>query len=170
MSERCPDCMHNRATIGLLAVPDIGQPGKILALLSVFTALGSISVGAFLIWRHQRNVRVPSSHTFAYIYNARSNIMGLPGHALLLSLPPVLLVWSLVAFTFGVITYTLQPVTGASSIDVASAWIVFGVFLVILFGVVAGLYTFSVIWRWQSPTRAARFLTGLLRTRNRRVN
>ncbi|OCH90691.1 hypothetical protein OBBRIDRAFT_754450 [Obba rivulosa] len=153
------------ATMGLLAVPGIGQAGKIFALLSVFTSLGSISVGAFLIWRHQRNLHIPSSHTFAYIHNARSNIMGLPGHALLLGLPPVLLVWSLFGFTVAVIVYTLEPATGAASIDVASAWIVFGIFVVILICVVAGLYTFSVIWKWETRNGVGRAIASLFRGR-----
>ncbi|EMD40642.1 hypothetical protein CERSUDRAFT_111225 [Gelatoporia subvermispora B] len=156
------------ATMGLLAVPGIGQAGNVFALVSVYTSLGSISVGAFLIWRHQRNIHVPSSHTFAYIHNARNNTMGLPGHALLLSLPPVLLVWSLFAFTVGVGAYTLQPITGGSSIDVASAWIVFGAFVIILICVLAGLYTFSIIWKWQT-TNGISGLTRVLRRSARRI-
>lgn len=51
------------ATIGLLAIPGIEQGARTTAIISVFASLGSITVGVFLIWRHQRNSEVASTNT-----------------------------------------------------------------------------------------------------------
>ncbi|PSR71799.1 hypothetical protein PHLCEN_2v12300 [Hermanssonia centrifuga] len=130
------------ATISFLAVPDIAESTKALGIMSVFASLGSIITGIFFAWRHHR--QLPSSHALAYIHNARTSILGLPGHALLLSLPPVFLVWSVLTFAAAVIVYTLQtPVNGAGTT------VIIAFFAVMLFLLVIGLYTFSHIWTWK---------------------
>ncbi|KAI0638317.1 hypothetical protein C8Q77DRAFT_1215149 [Trametes polyzona] len=130
------------ATVGLLTIDDIGEPCRVAAMLSAFAALGSMTVGVFLVWLHQRNTRMPSS--FSYLHNARNNPLGLSGHALLLSLPPVLLVWSIVGFTAATLAYALQDTMRAST------WVILGLFVILFVAVLAGLYTFSTIWHWQS--------------------
>ncbi|KAL7282507.1 hypothetical protein ACG7TL_003978 [Trametes sanguinea] len=144
------------ATVGLLTINDIGETCKGAAMISAFAALGSITVGVFFVWRHQRNARMPAS--FTYLHNARNSALGLSGHALLLSLPPVLLVWSLVAFTVAVVAYAMQEVNQAAT------WVVFAAFVVILLAVMAGVYTFSTIWQWQSNEG---WWAGLFRWRRR---
>ncbi|OCH90690.1 hypothetical protein OBBRIDRAFT_581861 [Obba rivulosa] len=138
------------ATMGMLAVPNVEQTTKVFALISIFASLGSIAIGVFFTWRHQRHEQMPEANTFAYIHNAKNNALGLPGHAILLSLPPVLLVWSLIAFTIAVVAYTLETVTGGAKTDVASTWITVVVFILVCGAVFAGLYTFTIIWKWQS--------------------
>ncbi|KAJ8454448.1 hypothetical protein ONZ51_g13016 [Trametes cubensis] len=130
------------ATVGLLTINDIGETCRVAAILSAFAALGSVTVGVFFVWRHQRNAHMPAS--FTYLHNARYSALGLSGHALLLSLPPVLLVWSLIAFTVAALAYALQDISQAST------WIIFGLFVMMLLAVMAGVYTFSTIWQWQS--------------------
>ncbi|KAI0650607.1 hypothetical protein C8Q79DRAFT_901712, partial [Trametes meyenii] len=130
------------ATVGLLTIDNIGEACRVAAMLSAFAALGSMTVGVFFVWRHQRNARVPSSIT--YLHNARNSALGLSGHAILLSLPPVLLVWSIVAFTAAALAYALQD------ISLASTWVMFGLFMLVFVLVTAGVYTFSTIWHWQS--------------------
>lgn len=71
------------------------------------------------------------------------------GHALLLSLPPVFLVWSIIMFAAAIVAYTVQSIANGMHTDVASTWAVLGVSGLILVGVLAGLYTFSIIWQWQ---------------------
>ncbi|OBZ76187.1 hypothetical protein A0H81_03960 [Grifola frondosa] len=80
----------------------------------------------------------------------RNNPFGLQGHALLLSLPPVLLVWSIIAFTASVTAYTLQNVTGNRITNAASTWTIIALFVVVFISAALGIYTFAVIWRWQS--------------------
>ncbi|KAI0832560.1 hypothetical protein BC628DRAFT_1310168 [Trametes gibbosa] len=130
------------ATVGLLTINDIGEACRVAAMLSAFAALGSMTIGVFFVWRHQRNTRMPSS--FSYLHNARNNALGLSGHALLLSLPPVLLVWSIVGFTAATLAYAMQDAARAST------WVVLGLFVLLLALIMAGLYTFSTIWHWQS--------------------
>jgi len=71
---------------------------------------------------------------------------------MLLSLPPVLLVWAIVAFSAAIIAYALQNADKLSGVEGAPAWIVLATFILILVFVSMGLYTFSIIWKWQSPT------------------
>ncbi|KAL1944290.1 hypothetical protein VTO73DRAFT_3475 [Trametes versicolor] len=130
------------ATVGLLTINDISEATRVAAMLSAFCALGSMTVGVFFVWRHQRNTRMPSS--FSYLHNARNNALGLSGHALLLSLPPVLLVWSIAGFAASTLAYALQDTTRATT------WLLLGLFAVVLGAVMAGVYTFSTIWHWQS--------------------
>ncbi|KAI0722839.1 hypothetical protein C8Q76DRAFT_375824 [Earliella scabrosa] len=134
------------ATVGILTIDDVEDVARVAAMLAVLASLGSITVGVFFVWRHQRNTHMPSS--FTYLHNARNNAFGLSGHAILLSLPPVLLVWSLIAFTVSALAYALQhirPVPGS-----ASSWVVLAIFLVVFAAVMIGVYTFSTIWKWQS--------------------
>ncbi len=88
----------------------------------------------------------PFNPQFTYLHNARNNAFGLSGHAILLSLPPVLLVWSIIAFGAGTLAYTLQDVSPVS----ASAWVILAIFVVVFVATTVGLYTFSMIWSWQS--------------------
>ncbi|KAI0375775.1 hypothetical protein BV20DRAFT_1008565 [Pilatotrama ljubarskyi] len=145
------------ATVGLLTINDIGQASRVAAMLSAFAALGSMTVGVFFVWRHQRNARMPSS--FSYLHNARNNALGLSGHALLLSLPPVLLVWSIVGFAAAALAYALQDTTHAAT------WVMFALFVIVLVAVMAGVYTFSTIWHWQSPKSWRRGLFGSRKSR-----
>lgn len=86
------------------------------------------------------------------MHNAKHNPLGFEGHAMLLSLPPVLLIWAIVAFSAAIIAYALQNVSSLDATQIASAWVVVVSFVVILVFVSMGLYTFSIIWKWQSPT------------------
>ena len=90
------------------------------------------------------------------MHNAQHNPLGFEGHAMLLSLPPVLLVWAIIAFAASILAYVLQDLDG--SVRNATAWVVLGVFMLILVSVSTGLYIFSIIWKWQSPgSRFVRF-------------
>ncbi|KAJ6509911.1 hypothetical protein C8R47DRAFT_1095861 [Mycena vitilis] len=137
------------ATVGLLSVSDILQPAKSAAIVSALASLGSIIVGVVAIWRHQTSTRTADS--FTYMFNAQHNYLGFHGTALILSLPPVLLVWAVVTFTASILAYAMQDATDAT--DSLSAWILFSVFLVFIVLVFAALYTFSALWRFQQRSR-----------------
>ncbi|KAJ7047498.1 hypothetical protein C8F04DRAFT_1059072 [Mycena alexandri] len=142
------------ATVGLLSVSDILQPAKTAAIVSALASLGSIIVGVVAIWRHQASTRTADS--FTYMYNAQHNYLGYHGHAMILSLPPVLLVWAVVTFTAAILAYAMQEVDASDSPDRLSAWMVLSLFLVFLFLVFAALYTFSGLWRFQQRARISR--------------
>ncbi|KAK7061609.1 hypothetical protein R3P38DRAFT_2830473 [Favolaschia claudopus] len=132
------------ATVGFLSVGDIFQPAKTAAIVSTLASLGSIIVAVVAIWRHQASTRTADS--FTYMYNAQHNYLGYHGHAILLSLPPVLLVWAVAAFTVSVLAYAAQDFDASNR---SSVWTVFSLFLVFLFLVFIALYTFSSLWRFQ---------------------
>ncbi|KAJ7086762.1 hypothetical protein C8R44DRAFT_687715 [Mycena epipterygia] len=143
------------ATVGLLSVSDILQPSKTAAIVSALASLGSIIVGVVAIWRHQASTRTADS--FTYMYNAQHNYLGYHGHAMLLSLPPVLLVWAVVTFTGAIVAYAMQDAgKNVDFSDRLSAWIIFSLFLVFLLIVFAALYTFSGLWSFQQRSRIRR--------------
>ncbi|KAJ8697861.1 hypothetical protein PTI98_004632 [Pleurotus ostreatus] len=164
------------ATVGLLAVPGISNAVLVTALVSAFASLGSIILSVVSIWRHQINTQPRNS--FMYMHNINQGPLGLHGHAMFLSLPPVLLIWGIVAFTTSLIVYTLQGLigplreemndgNGATQITSISGWIVLAILVVILVTVLGGLYTFSVIWKFRSPKSRLRALRATLFPKSR---
>ncbi|KAH8988605.1 hypothetical protein EDB92DRAFT_1871486 [Lactarius akahatsu] len=134
------------ATVGLLAVPDIQSISRAAGIASVFSSLGSMITGVFCLWRHQTNVK--QSQSFTYLHNAHQGILGLHGHAMVLSLPPVLLVWGIIAFAVGFIAYTAQGLMGPSDTGKWDAALVaLGISLLMLILVGLGLYAFASMWK-----------------------
>lgn len=140
------------ATVSFLSVSDLDSVSKAVTIVSAFASLGSIIVGTFSIWRHQTNTHRTAA--FSYMHNAQHSPLGFEGHAMLLSLAPVLLVWAIVSFSAAILAYALQHFdnNNLAGIENAPAWIILAVFLLILAFVSMGLYTFSIIWKWQPPT------------------
>lgn len=90
------------------------------------------------------------------MYNAQHHPLGLYGHAMILSLPPVLLVWAIVAFTVSLIGYTMQNISTTDSLSRALAWVVFSVFLVLCLLVMLALYTLATIWSFHPRRKNTR--------------
>jgi len=133
------------ATVGLLSVPDIQATSRAAGIASVFASMGSMITGVFCLWRHQTNVK--QSQSFTYLHNAHHGVFGLHGHAMILSLPPVLLVWGIIAFAIGFNAYTAQGLTGVSGTGRwDAAWVALTVSLLMLIVVALGLYTFARMW------------------------
>lgn len=86
------------------------------------------------------------------MHNAQHGYLGLYGHAMLLSLPPVLLVWAIVTFTMSIVAYTLQGFINLDTLASAPAWTILGIFFVLLVAVIGALYTLSIIWKFQRPS------------------
>lgn len=102
--------------------------------------------------------------------NAQHNYLGFHGHAILLSLPPVLLVWAIIAFTISMISYGVQGITDIDVLERVSAWVSLVVFAVILAAVVLALHTFSIIWSFRHrQVWSWRWLTSMWSWRPRRV-
>ena len=94
------------------------------------------------------------------MHNARHQYLGLHGHAILLSLPPVLLVWAIVAFTVSVTAYTVDSLIQPRHLQSASGWITLSILFVLLVSVAAALYTFSIIWKFQTSSwQVARWIS-----------
>ncbi|KAF8897409.1 hypothetical protein BD779DRAFT_1490637 [Infundibulicybe gibba] len=133
-----------------LALPNLSDGAKLATIISTFASLGSIITGVFSIWRHQANTRTSAS--FAYMHNVEHKSWGLHGHAIVLSLPPVLLVWSIICFTISVVVYAMQNVSNGNPWDRVSAWLILGFFVILLIAVLTALYTFSIIWKFRRRT------------------
>ncbi|KZT65996.1 hypothetical protein DAEQUDRAFT_696245 [Daedalea quercina L-15889] len=146
------------ATVGLLSVSDIGQMARVCSIMAAFASLGSITTGAFFVWRHQRDTHISTTRTFAYMNNAHRNFFGLPGHALFLSLPPVLLVWSLVGLTIAIVAYALQPVTTSEVNDVASTSVTIVIFFLVMVCTGMAIYVFVKMWNWGSRIWKPKFV------------
>ncbi|KAF9263533.1 hypothetical protein L218DRAFT_864859 [Marasmius fiardii PR-910] len=137
-------CYKDRATVGVLAIPEISAGSRAAAIVSAFFALGSLIVSVFSIWRHQANM-LPSD--FTYIRNANRHLLGLQGHAMLLSVPPVLLVWAIITFTLSIVVYTIEGVNNFDVFNRAVTWIALSAFILILVTVTITLHnTFSLVW------------------------
>ena len=86
-------------------------------------------------------------HQFTYLHNAHHGVFGLHGHAMILSLPPVLLVWGIIAFAIGFIAYTAQGLMGVSGTGRwDGAWVALTISLLMLIVVALGLYSFARMW------------------------
>ena len=67
---------------------------------------------------------------------------------MVLSLPPVLLVWSIIAFAVGFIAYTAQDLLGRPGTgEWDAALVALGISLLMLILVGLGLYAFSGMWK-----------------------
>ncbi|KAH9938540.1 uncharacterized protein B0H18DRAFT_18585 [Fomitopsis serialis] len=147
------------ATVGLLSVGDIAQIARVCSIMAAFASLGSIATGVFFVWRHQRDTQISTTRTFAYMNNAHRNTFGLPGHALFLSLPAVLLVWSLIGFTVAIVAYALQPISSDPATDVASTSVTIATFFAVLIFTALAIHVFGRMWRWESRLWTLKLLT-----------
>uniref|UniRef100_A0A0W0FCI4 Uncharacterized protein n=1 Tax=Moniliophthora roreri TaxID=221103 RepID=A0A0W0FCI4_MONRR len=133
------------ATVGMLAVPEISAVSRIAATISAFLSLGSVIVGVFSMWRHQANMQ--PTDAFTYMRNAHQHVLGLHGLAMLLSIPPVLLIWAVITFAVSVVSYTTQGIDEGDVLARSLTWITLGIFFVILGTVMTALHsTFSLVW------------------------
>jgi hypothetical protein len=86
---------------------------------------------------------------------------------MLLSLPPVLLVWAILFFAVGIIAYAVQGISSTDVVDRSAAWVVLFMVFLIFMMVGAGIYTLGIIWKFQSRHS---WLLGVLKSwRNRRA-
>lgn len=87
------------------------------------------------------------------MHNIRHSLLGLYGHAMLLSLPAVLLVWAIVSFAVSMVVYAIHDISAVDPFAKASAWVGLLIFVIVLAAVLAVLYTFSLIWSFQRRDR-----------------
>ncbi|KAG2013491.1 hypothetical protein CC2G_010399 [Coprinopsis cinerea AmutBmut pab1-1] len=159
------------ATVGFLSIEDITEFARLAACVSALASLSSIIIGVFSIWRHQANTSRRQSYT--YMHNIQQSFLGIPGHAIILGLPPSLLVWAIIGFTVAIVGYVVEGATTPDSWRRVAAWLLLVVFVLLLSIVMLALYTFSVIWTFQAPPsfdlkrRFSTFLfTSIFKTRN----
>ncbi|KAF6762362.1 hypothetical protein DFP72DRAFT_878635 [Ephemerocybe angulata] len=128
------------------------------------TSMSSIIIGVFSIWRHQANTS--TKHSYTYMHNVQHSAFGIPGHAILLSLPPTLLVaHAIIGFTVALLAYVAQGATSPDQWGRISTAALLGIFAVLLSAVLLALYTFSIIWTLQRRRRPS-WSCSLFRSKN----
>ncbi|KAF9451631.1 hypothetical protein P691DRAFT_723639 [Macrolepiota fuliginosa MF-IS2] len=145
-----PDLSTYSATIGFLSAPNLPEVTVVLAVASALISLGAIIIGVFSIWTHQ--AKTQKANLYTYLYNAKHSHFGFLGHAIILSLPPVLLIWAILAFTVALLTYAVQGINDAGLVTQLSAWSILVVFAVIFVIIIVALYTFSTVWKFRQRT------------------
>jgi hypothetical protein len=79
--------------------------------------------------------------------NAHQHVLGLHGLAMLLSVPPVLLIWAVITFALSVVSYATQGIDDSDSANRILTWVTLSIFVVILGTVMAALHnTFTLVW------------------------
>lgn len=91
---------------------------------------------------------------FTYLHNAKHTYFGFLGHAVMLSLPPVLLVWAILTFTVALVAYIVEGVSDADLPTRLTAWTILVVVLVLSVIVISALYTFSMVWKFRQRTKS----------------
>ncbi|KDQ18451.1 hypothetical protein BOTBODRAFT_143443 [Botryobasidium botryosum FD-172 SS1] len=136
------------ATVAFLAVPGIDSLSRISALVSVLCALESVTIGLYLVWRHQTR----KDDIGWYNYNTEHRY-GFHGIAMLLSLPLVLLIWAILSFAFSVLCYSYRgfaPDIEGTQLPFSknTYWIVTSVTIIIAVTFAVVLYSFWDLWRY----------------------
>jgi len=93
------------ANMALLALNDLNSLSRTASIASSLFAIGSIVIGLHHVWRHRVKVDTDASQATAYLQNATRTVPSLKFLAFFLSLPLVLLSWSLIVFAFAVSAY-----------------------------------------------------------------
>lgn len=99
------------------------------------------------------------------MHNVQQSSLGVPGHAILLGLPPSLLVWAIVGFTVAIVAYIAEDVGNPDILSKVSAWALLAVLAMLLAIVATALYTFSIIWTFRPRPSIKESFRGLKLTR-----
>jgi len=123
------------ANMALLALTDLSAISVAASVASAFLAIGSIVVGLHHVWRHRVKVDSNAHQAAVYLQNATSVIPSLKLLALVLSLPLVLLSWSLITFAFAIAIYIFKsrPWWTYASVGIVLFSVVFAIAFTILF-------------------------------------
>ncbi|KAJ6454292.1 hypothetical protein C8R47DRAFT_1228716 [Mycena vitilis] len=137
------------ASAGILALENLGSAARTAILISILSSFGSITTGLYCISMYQ--LRAPDSRDSADRTNSltvfRYNQFTLrhKGIALILGLPMAFLVWSLLSFMVGILSFNFIG-TETSGRFANVAYGVVSVAAVIFFFIMLALYSLSKLW------------------------
>lgn len=98
------------ASVGFLAIPDIGPVQRLWSLASALFGLTSVTSGIHHVWRHKR--KIDAEHDDAHGYVSHISVFGsamdLRLTACFLSLPIAALMWSVLSFMVALVSYCFQ--------------------------------------------------------------
>ncbi|KAJ7983098.1 hypothetical protein DFH06DRAFT_1466990 [Mycena polygramma] len=137
------------ASAGILALENLGSAARTAILISILSSFGSITTGLYCISMYQ--LRAPDARDSVDRTNPltvfRYNQFTLmhKGIALVLGLPMAFLVWSLVSFMVGILSFNFIG-TETSGHFANVAYGVVSVAAVVFFFIVLALYSLSRLW------------------------
>ncbi|KAJ6454296.1 hypothetical protein C8R47DRAFT_1228721 [Mycena vitilis] len=140
------------ASAGILALENLGSAARTAILISILSSFGSITTGLYCISMYQ--LRAPDSRDSAGRTNSltvfRYNQFTLmhKGIALILGLPMAFLVWSLVSFMVGILSFNFLG-TKTSGTFANVAYGIVSVAAVVFSLILLALYGLSRLWTSQ---------------------
>ncbi|KAF7301042.1 hypothetical protein MIND_00668000 [Mycena indigotica] len=153
------------ASAGILALPSVQGVPRTAILISILGSFASVTSGLYCISMYQvrtkderSNERTNDMDKFNYSEYTSDN----KTVSLVLGLPMAFLVWALVAFTVGILSYNVVATKTAGRVsDVAYAVIAVAIVMLIL--LVLALYSLSSLWGViDGHSRARRFFRFVL--------
>ena len=154
--------------MAFLALSNLRGAERTASIISAFFAIGSIIIGLHHVWRHRVKVDTDARQAVrmnmhslsiqvsylvhilqgAYLRNAKGAIGSVKPLAFFLSLPLILLSWSLVTFTFSVTIYAFHN---------AQSWVSYAAMGAVLFAIV-GVVAVTVLFFWEIFSERSRFV------------
>ncbi|KAJ6615507.1 hypothetical protein B0H10DRAFT_1949873 [Mycena sp. CBHHK59/15] len=139
------------ASAGILALENIGGVPRTAILISILSSFGSVTTGLYCISMYQ--LRAPDSRdslsrtSALTIFNYNQYTLTHKGIALILGLPMAFLVWSLVSFMVGILSFNIVGTETRPGHVSDVAYVVISVAAVV-FGLIAlAFYSLSRLWQ-----------------------
>ncbi|KAJ6615837.1 major facilitator superfamily domain-containing protein [Mycena sp. CBHHK59/15] len=138
------------ASVGMLAVKKIGGVSRTSLLISILFSFASVTTGLYCISMYQ--LRAPDSRdslqrtSALTIFNYNQYTLTHKGIALILGLPMAFLVWSLVSFVVGILSF---DVAGTETHGAAYAVVSVAAIVFMLIGIAS--YSLSRLWQAGRP-------------------
>ncbi|KAJ7148865.1 hypothetical protein C8R46DRAFT_1230934 [Mycena filopes] len=137
------------ASAGILALENIGGVPRTAILISILASFGSVTTGLYCISMYQLRApnqrdspeRTHSSIIFYYNHYTLTH----KGIALVLGLPMAFLVWSLISFMVGILSFNIVGTEISGHVS-GAAYAVVAVAGAIVFLIAAAFYSLSRLW------------------------
>ncbi|KAJ7683573.1 hypothetical protein B0H17DRAFT_1074047 [Mycena rosella] len=137
------------ASAGILALENIGGVPRTAILISILSSFGSVTTGLYCISMYQ--LRAPNSRDSVdrtnalTIFNYNQYTLKHKGIALILGLPMAFLVWSLVSFMVGILSFNVVGTENSGHVSgVAYAVVSVAAFVFLLIAI--AFYSLSRLW------------------------
>ncbi|KAJ7679425.1 hypothetical protein DFH06DRAFT_1078905 [Mycena polygramma] len=132
------------ASVTFLSLPGLHSVARVVALVVVLLAAGSMASGLVALFRYKSELAVPVAASTEYLNPARvgrEGLMLISTRSVIMSLPLVLLIYAVIGFVAAIVLYSFLGVdAGTVRFVDYTRWAVLGVL-----GGLAGVLTMSVV-------------------------
>ncbi|KAJ7124530.1 hypothetical protein C8R44DRAFT_875548 [Mycena epipterygia] len=138
------------ASAGILALENIQGVPRTAILISILSSFGSVTTGLYCISMYQ--LRAPNSRESVdrtnalTIFNYNQYTLKHKSIALILGLPMAFLVWSLVSFMVGILSFNIVGTENSSGHVSAVAYAVISVAAIVFLLIALAFYSLSRLW------------------------